>query len=34
MAARPPTKSGDILSAWLAAGLLLLILYVQLGGTF
>lgn len=32
MAAAPPTKSGDIFSAWLAAGLLLLILYVQLGG--
>lgn len=34
MAANPPTKSGDIFSAWLAASLLLLILYVQLGGAF
>lgn len=34
MASNPPTKSGDIFSAWLAAGLLLLILYVQLGGAF
>lgn len=34
MAANPPTKSGDIFSAWLAAGLLLLIIYVQLGGAF
>lgn len=34
LAAAPPTKSSDIFSAWLAAGLLLLILYVQLGGAF
>jgi hypothetical protein len=34
MAEAPPTKSGDIFSAWLAAGLLLLILYVQLGEAF
>lgn len=34
MAANPPTKSGDIFSAWLAAALLLLILYAQLGGAF
>lgn len=34
MASAPPTKSGDIVSVWLAASLLLLILYVQLGGAF
>lgn len=34
MAKAPPTKSSDIFSAWLAVGLLLLILYVQLGGAF
>ncbi|MDT8419827.1 MAG: hypothetical protein RQ754_05295 [Desulfuromonadales bacterium] len=34
LAEAPPTKSGDIFSAWLAAGLLLLILYAQLGGEF
>lgn len=34
MASNPPTKSGDIFSAWLAAALLLLILYAQLGGAF
>ncbi|PLX87570.1 MAG: hypothetical protein C0618_06365 [Desulfuromonas sp.] len=32
MAQAPPQKSGDIVSAWFAAGLLLLILYVQFGG--
>jgi len=34
MAKAPPTKSGDIFSVWLATGLLLLIIYVQLGGAF
>lgn len=32
LAANPPGKSSDIFSAWLAVAVLILILYVQLGG--
>ncbi len=34
LAEDPPEKSSDIFSAWLAVGILLLILYVQLRGAF
>jgi len=34
LALKPPEKSSDIFSAWLAVAVLLLILYVQLGGAF
>ena len=34
LADNPPEKSSDIFSAWLAVGILVLILYVQLKGAF
>lgn len=34
LAVKPPEKSSDIFSAWLAVAVLLLILYVQLRGAF
>ena len=34
LADNPPEKSSDIFSAWLAVGILVLILYVQLRGAF
>lgn len=34
LAENPPTKSSDVFSAWLAVVVLVLILYVQLGGAF
>jgi hypothetical protein len=34
LAGNPPEKSSDIFSAWLAVGVLLLILYVQMKGAF
>lgn len=34
LAGNPPAKSSDIFSAWLAVAVLLLIIYVQLGGAF
>lgn len=34
MAQRPPHKSNDVVSCWLAVALMAFILYIQLGGTF
>jgi len=34
LAAKPPKKTNDLFSIWLAVAVLLLILYIQLGGSF